>query len=285
MNYEELVERWRTFDVSASIYRVDPALGSLDDVAALAGRAGLTQAADQDWNDMGPLLELEEEPYVFTVYRASRAVQYVDSSRWQVDDGTTAMGVSDADAIAAATREIERLELTDEATFMPTKVARLNVASSVKNGVPVDTRVIDVGVVFSRVIDGLTVEGQGGKVVMYLDAKLEPTGFERINRRIAVHEPVAGWRQLDSVIAEVEGYWRARFGDMLDIDDARLCYVELGRLEDQEYIQPAYALSLTLRNQVNGEERTVEHYVLAATNGIGTLMPTDLGPPSARRTA
>jgi hypothetical protein len=282
MNYEELVETWRTFDVPANIYRIDGAERSRDDLVALAQRAGIDVATQGSWEELGPLLELEQAPRLFTVYQPSRAVQFVDTSRWQIDDGTS-MTISDDDAIAAANRQLERLELTDEDQFVPTKVTRLNVGSSAKGAEPVASRVIDVGVVYSRVLDDIPVEGQGGKIVVYLDSKQEMTGFERTNRKLAVHEPVAGWRSLDDVLAEVEDYWHMRRDEGLDVDDARLCYVELGRLEEQEYVQPAYALSLTLHDHANGEDRTVDHYVVAATNGIGTFMPTDFGPPSQVR--
>ena len=282
MNYEELQERWRTFEVDAHIYRVDDAERALDDIAALADRAGLTSTEENSWEEVGPLLELEQESQRFTVYRPSRAVQWVDSERWQVDDGS-AIDVTDEDAIAAGSRVVAQLRLADDEEFVPTKVTRLHVATSAKGGEPVATRVVDLGVVYSRMLDGIAVEGQGGKIVVYLDAKLEPTGFERTNRKLAVHEAVSGWRSLDEVLAEVAEYWHRRRDEGLDIDDARLCYVELGRLEEQEYVQPAYALSLTLHNQINGEDRTVDHYAIAATNGIGTLMPIDLGPDSQGR--
>lgn len=85
------------------------------------------------------------------------------------------------------------------------------------------------------------------------------------------------------MLAEVQTYWRTSRDLGLSVEDARLCYLELGRLQEQEYIQPVYALSLRLSNQDNDETRTVEHYVPAAVNGIGTLMPRDAGPPRAGR--
>lgn len=48
------------------------------------------------------------------------------------------------------------------------------------------------------------MEGQGGKIVMYLDSNFDPTGFERTSRDIEEAEPVTGWRGLDDVLAEVE---------------------------------------------------------------------------------
>jgi hypothetical protein len=279
MDPDALAERWRSFDVPANIYRVDPAVEPLDDVRQLAERAGLTRAADSEWTEFGPLLELQEEPYTLTVYRPSRGIQWVDAGRWQMDDGVSTMDVPDEQAIAAALREVESLQLPGDDEFRPFRVTRLNVATAEKGGDRYETRVIDVGVVLTRVLDSLDVEGQGGSIVMYLDTELRPTGFERVARRIAeVHEPVREWRSMDDVLSEVEAYWRRSRDDGLTVDDARLGYVELGRLQAQEYIQPAFALSLRLSDAENGEARTVEHYVAAATNRIGTLMPDDPEP-------
>jgi len=284
MDHHALAERWHTFDVSANIYEVDSAIEPLDDLLELARRAGLEGVSDGSWNEIGPLLEIEHDSNVFTVYRPSRAVQCIDSARWQVDDGVSTMEISDEDAIAAALEEVNHLELVEHDIFRPFRVTRLNVASAEKEGISSQRRVVDIGVVLSRVIDELPVEGQGGNIVMYLDTNLQITGFQRIARRVAgVHEPVHGWRPLDDVLSEVETYWEISFDSGLTVEDARLGYLELGRLEKQEFIQPVYGLSLRLSSQENDEVRTVEHYVTAATNGIGALMPSDSGPASQGR--
>lgn len=284
MDDEALAERWLTFDVTANIYRVDPAVEPLDDLSELASRAGLASAREGRWTEFGPLFELEEEPYLVTVYRPSRGVQWVDSRRWQVDDGVSSLDVSDEQALEVALREIADLRLTADDEFRATKVTRLRVAAADRESLSVETRVIDVGVVLTRVLDGLDVEGQGGSIVMYLGTDLRPTGFERVARRIAeIHEPVRGWRPFDDVMAEVAEYWGRPRGRGLTVEDARLGYVELGRLQEQEFIQPAYVLSLRLADDEGGATRTVEHFVPAAVNGIGEFMPRGSGPEQAPR--
>lgn len=286
MDYADLSERWRSFTTTTTtnIYRVDPDIEPLDELIRLADRAGLADAANRGWTEFGPLLEIEQGDQLFTVYRPSRAVQWTDTARWQVDDGSSTLEISDADATDAALRLLERLELAGGDEFTPRKVTRLHVAAAERGRPPGDVRIIDVGVVLGRMLDGLPVEGPGGNIVVYLDSRRQPTGFERIARRILdVRESVQGWRPLDDVIAETEAYWGRRLGGGLEINEARVGYVELGRLETQEYIQPAYLLSLTLDNQDAAGSRTVEHYVPAATNNTGQLMPTADGPPSGGR--
>jgi hypothetical protein len=287
MDYPMLEERWRSFEVPANIYQVDPVIEPLDDIVDLAQRAGVVRAAEASgWNEVGPLLEVEQESYTFTVYRPSRAVQLVDTSRWQVDDGTANLRISDAEATEAAVREAERLELFGHDEFAPFRVTRLHVATAERGQVSSDVRVIDVAVVLSRRLDGLSFEGQGGNVVMYLGADGRLTGFERVARRITdVRAAVSNWRPLDEVLSEVEDYWGLRRDEGFTIEDARLGYLELGRLQEQEVIQPVYVLGLRLAGGGNGEgadpERRVEHVVPAAENGLGPLMPTVKYPHAA----
>lgn len=284
MKNDDLSEQWPTFDGPANIYRVDPSVEPFDDLAAIAERAGVSSVDAEDWTDFGPLVELESGTDVFSVYRPSRAIQFTDTSRWQIDDGTTDLVVSDEDAYAEAERAVERLGLNGGDTFQRHKVTRLNVASAEKGQPPTDHRVIDVGVVLIRVIDGLPVLGQGGGIVVYLDGEYRVTGFERVARRIAgVHEPVRAWRDMDDVLREVESYWHRTREQGLEVRGVRIGYLELGRLVEQTYIQPVYALDLLLPDQENGDPRTVEHFVAAATNNLGGLMPTDPGPPSRGR--
>ena len=269
MNYDELSARWKDFPTDAKIYRVVD-IESLDDIEQLAVRVGFGISGESSWNEVGPVLELENGRETFAVFRPSRAVQYVDSARWQLDDGSS-IRITDEDAIAAANRHLDRLELGAESEFRSTRVTRLHVSAAEKGDKDPQVRVVDVGVVYSRVLDGIVVEGQGGKIVMYLDSNFDLTGFERTSRDVEEAEPVTGWRAL----AEVEDHWNVKFGETLFVDDARLCYVELGRLEDQSYIQPAYALSLRLPRHAFGQDRTVEEYVVAAINSPGPLLPTN----------
>lgn len=265
---EFLAEQWPRPPAPVHIYRVDPVVEPLDDLAEVAGLAGMSCAAAQEWREDGPRLELHEPPRTLTVYRPSRALRYVDASRWQVDDGTSTVEVSDEDAFAAAGREAARLCLAAGDRFAPGRVSRLFAAAG--------PRVVDVGVTLVREIDGLPVEGRGG-IVVNLGPDLRTTGFERVARRVAgVYEPVRAWRPMAAVLAEVEEHW-GRPG--IAVTGVRLAYVEFGCLAAQEFIQPAYVLSVRLPT-ANGAVRTVEHVAVAAVNGVGTLMAAT-GEPAA----
>jgi hypothetical protein len=285
MTADALGSRWAQLArqrADVAIYRVDIGRDALDDVRALAGRAGMP-VAELDWVEAGPVAELEYEQQVLTVFRPSGAVRWVDHRRWQVDDGESTMDLSDEDAFDAGLREIGRLDIAGDVTFVPRKVSRLNVASAPKGGPPTVPRVIDVGVVFGRVLDGLPVEGPGGCVVVYFDHELGVTGFERVARPVSRYEPVRGWRSLDDVLTATERYWRRGLRQGLEVRDARLAFVELGRLQEQAFLQPCYALALELADRESGQVRTVDHYEPAAVNGTGPVMPDTPEAPAAPR--
>jgi hypothetical protein len=275
MDHDELLDRWKAFKKPTNIYRVDPDVQPLDEVAALVGRADIPLQPVNNWQEFGPVLHAEQESHVVRFYRPSGSITYTDTKRWQVDDGVVNLRLSDAEAFDGALHQVNRLHLFGSDTFNRLRVTRLNSASSARGkNTPVESRVIDVGVIFIRNIDGLQVAGPGGTVVVYLGRDLAMTGFERAARRIAgVHEEVRDLRDLKSVLREVQNYWNASVGDEIIVEKANLAYLELDRLQTQKLIQPVYVIRLRFARQKHEGARFVEHYVTAATNGVGPVMP------------
>lgn len=179
----------------------------LDDIVELARQAGMSEADPVAFAEDGPLFEMEQEPFLCTVFQPFRAVRFVDTARRQVDDGTANMDTSDDDAVDAAVQQAGLLWLFGDDRFAPFRVPRLCVSAAERDQPPEDERVVDLGVVLARQLDGLDFVGQGGNVVMYLGPGLLPTGFERTARRIAgIREPVAGRRGLDDVLGELDTF-------------------------------------------------------------------------------
>ncbi|MFG2770680.1 hypothetical protein [Streptomyces sp. NPDC048350] len=279
MDFNTLRQRWDALEAPAGIYEVDPSLEPLDDTVELARRAGMAiPAGEPFWSEDAVSMRLEHDAHTLTVYRPSRAVQCVDSTRWQADDGTSDMRMSDTEAFDAAVREAGRVGLLEQDDFTPFRVTRLRASSVVRGQSPREPRVIDVGVVLKRRLDGLGFEGQGGNVVMYFGPDGSLTGFERVARRVAqVRTAVSGWRSVDDVLAETEDHLHLRLDSDFTVEEARSGYLELGRLQEQTVIQPVYVLALRLGGRLRepGEpERRMEHAVPAALNNAGPVMPS-----------
>lgn len=207
-----------------------------------------------------------------TLYRASGALRYKDLGRWQVDDGRSNVSIADEQAADAARRYMDahRVAPLDECELAA--VTRLRVGVTDLRGQESEERVIDVGVVFRRLVEGTPVDGPGGKVIVYLDAEGEVTGVDRTWRGIRrALRNVEAVRSAEQVNAGTRRYWGARA--RIEVSEIRFGYFEQGPHTAQRTLQPAYVVMATVWA---GEARPTRQgvYVLAAaTNAVGTLQP------------
>jgi hypothetical protein len=209
-----------------------------------------------------------------TVYRGSGGVRYRDLTRWQLDSGA-AVDLGDDDAVAIARSFVERHELAPLAECRLDRVTRLRVGLVDRDATTAEERVIDLGVIFRRVIDEVPADGPGGHVMVYIGADGEVTGADRI------------WRAIADVDREVETLrpreWleerlRRRGPDArsrLEVHQIRLGYFEHGWRTRQEFLQPAYVVLGTIRSLDERLHRRTVYAAPAATNDAGEIMPLD----------
>src|SRR5207249_3492558 len=110
-----------------------------------------------------------EEPFAVQLHRASGGLRYYDTSRWQRDDGEANVELSDRQAVGVAERFVERTKLAAGEDYQLLRVARLNVGAMEQATGVTDERAIDVAVCFQRLVDGVPVDGPGGKLAVYVD--------------------------------------------------------------------------------------------------------------------
>jgi hypothetical protein len=209
-----------------------------------------------------------------TLFRASGGLRYSDRAVWQVDDGRSRVEFGDEEASDLAWRQVRRLGLANRRTARLLKVSRLYVGAADMTGKERSERAIDVGVAFQRLVDGVAVDGPGGKIVVYLDHRGEMTGLDRLWRDVKeTHVAVEGLRPLDAIAEEVTARYRTRRNERLEVRQVRFGYVELGWRDRQRFLQPGYVVLSTL---VSGDERIHRRSVFvttAATNAVGRLEP------------
>jgi hypothetical protein len=194
------------------------------------------------------LLRYSEQQHTVVLHRASGGLRYYDVQRWQRDDGEAHVELTDRQATAAAERFVTRRKLARRDQYQVLRVTRLHVASGEIEGEKVDERVIDVGVAFQRVVDGIPVDGPGGKLVVYLDAKRNVTGTERLWRPLGAPGPMSELQPPERVLNRI----RRRFAtedSMIEWEAFRFGYFELGWDERQAILQPAYIAIFTLTGQ------------------------------------
>lgn len=215
-------------------------------------------------------------PFVVTLFHASGALRYYDRTCWQVDDGKSRVKFSDDEAIGIAHDFIRRSELVplDECSLL--RVTHLHVATLERESNTHNERIIDVGVFFHRTIDKVPVEGDGGKVAVYVGHDGTVTGLESIWRDIAeVHRKVPSdqLRSPEHAENDLNKYWRQSRATRIEVTETRFGYFELGKDKSQRYLQPAYIMPLKI---IGPDERFVvesTHVVPAASKPVGRLMP------------
>ncbi|MDB5834876.1 MAG: hypothetical protein JWR14_4706 [Caballeronia sp.] len=230
------------------IFRLAPTRVSQKTVFEVARRFGLkgdmkTGSLCQDSRQTS----YSEGSLELVVHHASHGLRFHDRARWQVDDGTSRVEFDDETAIRLAEGIIKAHSVVPLDECRVLRVTRLNVGVAEPRTGLAEHRVIDVGVVFGRVIDGIPVEGPGGKVMVYIDHKGDLTGIDRIWRDISgVHADDVPLRSTEVVQQEALREWGEKGSGLVTIDDIRFGYFEHAWDVSQRYLQPAYVLSMTI---------------------------------------
>lgn len=214
------------------------------------------------------------------IYRRSGGLRFRDLARWQADHGGS-LDLGDDDAVRIARDVVARYELAPADELAVSKVTRLRVGLADREGTTERERVIDVGVVLRRVIDGLPADGPGGHIMVYLGAEGELTGVDRIWRPIAaVHSDVESLHPREWLEERIGRHLGADRTARLDVHEIRLGHFENGWNAAQEFLQPAYVVLGTLRSPDERLRRRSVIAVPAASNDVGEIMPPD---PQIRR--
>jgi hypothetical protein len=205
----------------------------------------------------------------------SGGLRFRNEATWQDDDGKSALKISDDAAAKIASAFHSSLKLTGEKESKIVKVTHLTVATMQRDSKEANTRVIDSGVVLQRLIEGIPVEGPGGKVMIYIDRTEKTTGFDHYWRVLGkIVTTLAPNQLLTPAVAEedLRKYWANATGD-IEVHEIRFGYFEAGWGEEQAFLQPAYVMPLTL---ISGDGRIRAgsiHVISAVPKPPAVIMP------------
>ncbi|HYM46579.1 MAG TPA: hypothetical protein VES65_10545 [Solirubrobacteraceae bacterium] len=256
------------------MYRLRPPKVNRGALAALARRFDLhgSERVGGFYQDRN-VLRYTESYYTVMLHRASGGVRFYDKSRWQRDWGEGDVKLSDRRAIAIAERFVTERELADSGEYDVLKVSRLNVGTVELESGTAQERVIDVAVAFQRVVDGLPVDGPGGKLVVYIGHGSQITGCEFLWRDIAsVARQRVELRSPESVLERLARRYALRRGSMT-VEAFRFGYFELGWNDRQAMLQPAYVVLLKLATGERAFRVRKVEVTPAATRPVPGLAP------------
>jgi hypothetical protein len=224
-------------------------------------------------------LHYSEGPHQVRLHIASGGARYYDTLRWQVDDGESNVELSDRQAINAADRYVQARRLASSEDYRVLRVARLNVAAADRESGEVEQRVIDAAVAFQRVVDGIPVDGPGGKIVVYLDHKRQATGCERLWRDLGATKRHVDVRPPEDALSTLRRRWAQRREGVVEVTDFRFGYFELGWNDTQTALEPAYVALLTLALPDEPFRVNKVEVIPASPQATAGLVP----PPKRRR--
>lgn len=267
------------------IYRLRRPDVTQDAVRRLGNRFGLrgTTEFGTFTLDRRGVAYAEPSAWQLKLFNHSGGWQYRHATRWQKDDGSANLAIEDEEAERIAVRAMRTSALPAVPDLERIRVERLRVAHAQRDGAHHQERIVGVRVSFRRLLDGLAVDGQGGRTVVYVDHAREVSGIDHLWHDIeAVHEHVTRLRPVDAAIEEV----RRRYGTgdgRVEVTEIHLGYWELGWDADQDYLQPAYIASVRLGGDGFARMNAIVP-VAAAVNAPGPIEPV-IRPtePQARR--
>jgi hypothetical protein len=213
-----------------------------------------------------------EEPRALRVFRASGGIRYADLSRWQRDNGDTNLMLDIGPARTQAKRLLRQLKLDDFAHARFQRAAPLNVAEGNAETRVVTERVIDVALVYQRMIGRLPVDGPGGRAVVYFDGK-GVTGVDVLWRTRGSKVRSTPLLPPEFAIEQVEQRLRAIGAEQVQLRELRLAYFEFGWSHRQRYLQPAYIAFLTLIGAEGVRTARIEVIAASPRPGAGLTPP------------
>ena len=265
---------------SVYVYRLAPPQATARAVARASQRFGLTGKApdfslSEDW------ITYHEGRYQIGVHRQSGALRYRHRDKY---------GRETAEAFTLEPRESTRVALSflKRHELIPLKDAAFHKVTHLRSGTgdvrggTREEKLLDAGVIYRRTVEGVPVEGPGGFAMVNVGPGKEVTGLSSIWRptqkrlaKVKIMSPDQAVAQLREVIARL-------YGDTT-VTKATFGYFELGELDRQVYLQPAYCFVYVVQNG-NIAHKSIE-VIAAGDRTFAKLLgekrfPT---PPQAKR--
>ncbi|MDR3726708.1 MAG: hypothetical protein P4K86_06695 [Terracidiphilus sp.] len=257
------------------IYQLTPVKATREMVAKIGAPFGLrTELQHGTITETSTAIHYTEGPWTMQLHRASGGWKYQNIHLWQRDNGEVNFKIEDREALLLAQQQIAKFKLAATNELRPLRVTRLHVADSASGKTDNNERIIDVAVVHERMIDGLPVEGPGGKIVVFFDYERQLSGIHQLWHQInKVYQPVKALRPTDWAIEQIKARFAGTGPGRVEVTEMRLGYFEMNYDHVQEYLQPAYVVFVTLISQDERIHMPSVFAFPAAENSVGLIEP------------
>ncbi len=236
----------REVPASAAAYATRPVKPTPATLRATGKSLGLA-GAEGDVITSTDLLAYNEGRHRLEIHLASGAVAFYHRDKYGREP-KKAFELSDRRADAIARKFLDRSKIADRSSAQLARVTHMHSAVADVESQRVRETMIDAGVVYRRKIDDLLVEGPGGFAMVTVDPTEEVIGFRCVWRQLGRRLGTVKLKQPEEAMRAVERLAAKLPGDIV-VTKAALGYFELGPLDRQRAIEPAYSFVYVLRSE------------------------------------
>ena len=230
---------------SVQVYRLAPprvsprAVARVGKLLGLSGRA-VDFSLSEDW------ISYLEGRYQVSVHRGSGATRYRHRDKYGIEtDQAFELEPREATRIALAFLKRTGIVPLKEAVFH--RVTHLRSATGDVHTGAREEKLLDAGVIYRRSVDGIEVNGPGGFAMVNISPEKEVVGLTSVWRPLGKRVAKVKLIPPDRALRAIRDLARPLYGDTT-VTKASLGYFELGELDRQVYLQPAYCFVYEVRN-------------------------------------
>jgi hypothetical protein len=185
--------------------------------------------------------------HALSVHRVSGALVFQNRDKYGREP-QKAFDLSDRRADSIARAFLTRTKIVPMPSAKLARVTKMNSASADKKTRKVQQKVIEAGVVYRRMMEEQMVDGPGGFCMVSVDPDAEVIALSSVWRpagqrvgRVKLKRPEEAMKAFETAVAKVRG-------DVV-VTKASFGYFELGPLDNQKVIEPAYSFIYVVRDK------------------------------------
>jgi hypothetical protein len=231
--------------VSLYVHRLATPPATQGAVARAAQRFGLSGkelefSLSEDWT------HYLEGRYRVSVHRQSGALRYHHRDKYGVEtEKPFALSPKESGRIAHAF--LKRTAVVPLKDAVLQRVTHLRSGTGDVRGGPREEKLLDAGVIYRRTVDGIGVEGPGGYAMVNVAPDKEVVGLQSVWRPTQKRMAKVKLISPDRAVAAIKKLASRLYGDTT-VTRASFGYFELGELDRQVYLQPAYCFVYVVQN-------------------------------------
>jgi len=220
------------------------------------------------------IIQYFESGYQIKHCLKSGAFRFRNTVKSKIDSGKSIIEFDKQNAIKIAGNFINAskhipIDETGEIKFNKTVTKQI-----LTDGTSAEERIIEVGIIFPRVIDEIPVDSPGGKAFVYINHDYEITGFDCYWRQIQSTEATVSASEIHPpsfALERLQSHVEYSFATKIEVKEIRFGYFEDGWGHTQEFVQPAYIIPYTLFSRA-GIKSTAMFVISALKKPYGEIM-------------